>query len=81
MSAVIALLPDSVKPYAKTAVAVLGALLAVATQVLPFLPDAAAAAVTSAVAVLAALGVYATPNTDVEEPAGDEFSDDTTDDA
>lgn len=67
MHALLALLPDSAKPYAKAVVAFLSALLAVAAQVLPFLSDDVASVVTSVVAVLGALGVYATPNESVEE--------------
>ena len=64
MNAVLALLPDSWKPYAKAVVAFAGAFLVLAAQLLPLLPDGAATVVTSVVAVLTALGVERTPNVD-----------------
>lgn len=75
MSALLALLPDAWKPYAKTVVAVAAALAGLAAQVLPLLPEAAANVVTGTLAFLAALGVYAVPNSTVEEPADESYSD------
>jgi len=64
MYAVLALLPEAAKPYAKAVVAILGAALAVAAQLLPFLSPEVQDAISGVVLLLNALGVYATPNKD-----------------
>lgn len=75
MNLIIGILPAALRPYAKTVVTVLSVALAVAAQLVPFLPAGAANAVSGVALVLNALGVYATPNTSSEAPAGDEYSD------
>ena len=68
MDAVVSLLPVSVRPYAKSVVAIIGIVLTVLVENLDPTPQW----LSVVISVLIALGVYATPNKDPQAQHQDE---------